>query len=351
MLLSSRFNRCVQDDPRSQEEEPADRTNIPQKSSHINPAPFQRRCIHGLREWVNKDRREFFSRHGVPGFLSAETFQETYIQYSQHLIDRLNELTQGTVDEGANTRELHEKYAHRSDKAALYNVSAMLTFTRFFWEQCLTESEDAAARKPGMLTSKSIEHTFSNLETLREEMLDTADAMFGNGFVWLMKGTKTADLKILATYNAGSPFKKAAPRRDDTDMATVNIMNRPGMGTPRAEERDIPTGNTRAGSFGAYSANAPQFFAGVLDMEPVLCLNVWEHQWIKDYGLMGKRAYLAAWWDRIDWQKVENAVSENSHEMEYAGQRPAYSSYGGKSVFDAVRTPEERDEQRRRAYA
>lgn len=39
---------------------------------------------------------------------------------------------------------------------------------------------------------------------------------------------------------------------------------------------------------------------------PILCLNVWQHMWIPDYGIMGKRQYLGAWWERIDWQVVFN---------------------------------------------
>ncbi|KAJ9605097.1 hypothetical protein H2200_010487 [Cladophialophora chaetospira] len=289
----------------------------PSKPSSVTLLPFQRRCKHSLKQWPNTNRFNFFATNGVPGFLSAETFKETYVQYCQHLANRLNDLTLGTVDESEGSFTLHAKYAHRSDKAELYNISAMLTFTQFFWEECLTEREEPEVRKPGILTSKCIQHTFGNVETLREEMLETADAMFGNGFVWLLKDRAKPDLRILATYNAGSPFKVAAPRRDDTDMATFGggtsiadqLSGRSGMGPPSTIERDIATGSTRAGSFGDYSPNANRFHTGVLDMEPVLCLNVWQHQWIRDYGVLGKRAYLGAWWDRIDWAKAEQTVA------------------------------------------
>ena len=193
------------------------------------------------------------------------------------------------------------------------------------------------------MTLRSIEQTFGDIKTLREEMLETADAMFGNGFVWLMKGKNPGDMKILATYNTGSPYKEAAPRRDDTDMATSSrpslsdqLSGRASMGRP--EERDISFGRTTAGSFGDYSATRSRHYAGLLDMAPILCVNVWEHQWLRDYGLLGKKAYLAAWWDRIDWQKVEAA--HNMHEwsggMSYqqpSAQAP-YSTTGGSSVLD-----------------
>lgn len=43
---------------------------------------------------------------------------------------------------------------------------------------------------------------------------------------------------------------------------------------------------------------------GIADVIPVLCVNTWEHCYIHDYGVAGKRAYLASWWEHVDWEKV-----------------------------------------------
>lgn len=48
---------------------------------------------------------------------------------------------------------------------------------------------------------------------------------------------------------------------------------------------------------------------GGVDLEPLLCLNTWEHAWLLDWGTGaggngGKMAYAEAWWALIDWQKV-----------------------------------------------
>ena len=270
------------------------------------------------------------------------------MQYGQHLIDQLNELILGTVDEDQQTKDLHVKYAHRSDKAHLYNVSAMLTFTDFFWKT-LTESEDPSVRKPGLVTTKSIQKTFGDVQTLREEMLETADSIFGNGFVWLMKGTSVGDMKILATYNAGSPYPAAAPRRDDRDMATFRLNSDEYSGQPQTmanpETRDILIGNSNAGFFGDHSASSSRHYKDLLNMGPILCVNVWQHMWIRDYGLTGKKSYLVNWWDRIDWQKVE--AEHNQLEMGsgsyYSQSQPQYSKSGGSSVWDAVPRYSEED--------
>lgn len=43
---------------------------------------------------------------------------------------------------------------------------------------------------------------------------------------------------------------------------------------------------------------------GVPDLLPVLCLNTWEHVWLHDYGIRGKREYVENWWKVIDWEVV-----------------------------------------------
>jgi len=39
---------------------------------------------------------------------------------------------------------------------------------------------------------------------------------------------------------------------------------------------------------------------------PVLNVNVWEHAWLEDFGILGKEDYLKAWWERIDWSVVQS---------------------------------------------
>ena len=37
-----------------------------------------------------------------------------------------------------------------------------------------------------------------------------------------------------------------------------------------------------------------------------MCVNTWEHVYIFDYGVAGKRNYLVKWWDTIDWARISN---------------------------------------------
>ena len=190
----------------------------------------------------------------------------------------------------------------------------MAVHTHFFWES-LRHKQKEHITKPGLNTKRSIESDFESLDHMRAEFLSVADSLFGNGFVWLMKPRTQGGMTILATYNAGSPYSEAAPRRDNRDMAAYNgrmLASEALRQTPLNElERRINTTAEfgTAGSFGDHSNARANLFRGALDAQPILCVNVWQHQYIPDWGVLGKRAYLSAWWDAIDWEVVERRHS------------------------------------------
>jgi len=139
------------------------------------------------------------------------------------------------------------------------------------------------------LLSKSFGAANGSLETLRATMIATANAMFGPGFVWLVKrrtegiSRQHSEFAILTTYLAGSPLPGAHYRKQEQDSNTA----------------------LRAGSFGALSGLAPKIAPGGANIEVMLGVNTWEHVWLRDYGFGGKKRYLENWWESIDWRVVE----------------------------------------------
>lgn len=80
-----------------------------------------------------------------------------------------------------------------------------------------------------------------------------------------------------------------------------------GMGTGNPNAPSAVNKGT-AGSFGQYSnagQNPSQRRApGGALVELLLVVSTWEHVWLRDYGFGGKRKFLEAWWDKIDWEAV-----------------------------------------------
>jgi superoxide dismutase, Fe-Mn family len=163
-----------------------------------------------------------------------------------------------------------------------------------------------------------LENAFSSIDTLKREFVATAMAMFGPGFVWLVKANHiTGDpdaFRLLPTYLAGSPYPGAHTRRQSVDLNTIGAASsRDSIDAAEAYLAQQAREYTRAGG-GAFSsltstAHPGEGLApGGVDLIPVLCLNTWEHVWLTDYGVSGKRDYIENWWNRIDWQKVTDTA-------------------------------------------
>jgi superoxide dismutase, Fe-Mn family len=142
--------------------------------------------------------------------------------------------------------------------------------------------------------------------------------MFGPGFVWLVQTrepqSSETKYRILTTYLAGSPLPEAHWREQPVDMNTQSTASLGGILPPGQQEymkkqREIQ--NT-VGSIGMYSAagrgvpSLPPRAPGGAHLTPLLCINTWEHVWLRDYSIVGKKDFLEAWWDRIDWEVVES---------------------------------------------
>ena len=167
-----------------------------------------------------------------------------------------------------------------------------------FFFNCITPLPEPPVIKDSLKTQ--LEADFSSIDTLRADFIATANAMFGPGFVWLVKSTDGAKFKILVTYLAGSPFPGAHYRRQAVDMNTENMtdwaMGEAGKGA--GQEYKPKDANKMP--------EKRQAVPGAVRVVPVLCVNTWEHVYLTDWGVDGKKNFLEAWWSMIDWDVVAN---------------------------------------------
>lgn len=128
--------------------------------------------------------------------------------------------------------------------------------------------------------------------------------MFGPGFVWLVQSTDDRRHNLLTTYLAGSPYAGAHYRLQPTDKNTQPraSMERDGGVIAAADYAKQTTVQNRAPG----KLNAAKVAPGGINVTPLLCLNTWEHVWLRDWGIEGKRGFVEAWWDRINWGVVAN---------------------------------------------
>lgn len=213
--------------------------------------------------------------------------------------------------ENLDTKSLVIELARDPARAYDFNVASM-AFNNHFFFRGLNTNPNVESRMSSDLELQ-IKKDFSSLDTLRAEFLAIAEAMFGPGFVWLVQANDTSPgrLRILPTYLAGSPLSGAHYRRQSEDKTTQNADSQQAV--------------NNVGSFGSAALQKPQGPKkplGGVDIVPLLCINTWEHVWLQDYGVKGKRKYLEAWWNSIDWDLVRQNTTitqDNSSKKFYYG--------------------------------
>jgi Fe-Mn family superoxide dismutase len=194
------------------------------------------------------------------------------------------------------TKDIAIKYARDPNSAPIFNYASMAHNNAFFFS---TITDDPKPMAPEL--QKDLEDSFGSIETLKQEFIVTASSMFGPGFVWLVK-SRDRKYSLLCTYLAGSPYPGAHYRRQPVDMNTEDKTVAEAIRRTNSWE---PV-NT-VGSHGAQSQK--KMAPGGIDLSPILCINMWEHVYLPDYGVGaggagGKRAFAESWWHVIDWEVV-----------------------------------------------
>ncbi|KAF2854904.1 Fe superoxide dismutase-like protein [Plenodomus tracheiphilus IPT5] len=264
------------------------------------PIPSFTRNTYSVPSLTNHGELE---QRGIPGLLTPQGFKTAYTDYQQHMIDELNESTAGTPYENQDPKSLVIEFARDPTRAYAFNVASM-AFNNHFFFRGINTSPDVQSR-PSEDLEMQINKDFSSRDTLRETFLATAEAMFGPGFVWLVQtnDTQFGSLRIVPTYLAGSPLSGAHYRRQSHDLNTHNAETYQEL--------------NKVGSFGRAAKQQPQGPKkplGGVDVVPLMCVNTWEHVWLHDYGVKGKRAFLEAWWDKIDWELVRQHATLTSRQ-------------------------------------
>lgn len=246
----------------------------------------------------------------MQGLLSPAGYKQAWTDYQAHIVQKLNDLVAGEPIENLGSKELALSFARDPMNAAVFNHASMAWNNHFFFGSFSTLPWELS-RTPQL--AESLNKTFGSLDTLRMTMIDTAASMFGPGFVWLVwarnveaagkLSSRSGQWRILNTYLAGTPYPEAGYRQQGVDM---NNHNPSSYQAYLDAQSQIPA-NT-AGAFGPHSQQGrgqAKIPPGGTNLAPVLCVSTWEHTYLRDYGVMGKRKYLDNWWECVDWGLVQ----------------------------------------------
>lgn len=268
---------------------------------------------------------------GIPGLFTPKGLDTAWYKYQQHVLDNLNEVLRGfeggdQLDSISLQDLILRSRADSNTGAEFANLEyyASLAYNNeFFFQRLLSSSTEPnrpigsgdkagpravdtsdftlhqADAKPHSVAADNfgnglsagtrtrsdsladrIMSSFGSHLALKEQMIDHADAIFGNGSTWLV--ASQGALGVVNTYNAGTPFSHI------TEHESRGTSSSPLSGS--SENVDVDS------------------LLKVTDIVPLLNLNVWEHVYMQDYGVSGKRAFLENLFYTINWDKVEASV-------------------------------------------
>ncbi|KAK5658810.1 hypothetical protein OQA88_1622 [Cercophora sp. LCS_1] len=267
-----------------------------------SPSPFlqiahpQRASVHTLPPSITYPFRDA-SPESQP-LLTPIGFDIAWTQYQTMMIHKLNQMTVGGEWEHQDLKKTLLETAREPEHASLFNHASMAHNNQFFFEQLASGPvEMPEALKEGL------EHSFGSIDTLRRTMIDSALAMFGPGYVWLVQDNSQnlyPTFKVLVTYLAGSPYPGAHWRRQEVDLNTAVGSSEKGREAAKRHLDNVAYGQGKKTA----AETGKSFAPGGINVVPILCLNVWQHVYMPDYGVDGKEAFVERWWNFVDWDKV-----------------------------------------------
>lgn len=172
------------------------------------------------------------------------TMQIHHDKHHQAYVDNLNKAIAGSDNETLSLEELVQK-AGSISPAVRNNGGGHWNHT-FFWESLAANAGGA----PTGVLADAINKTFGSFDAFKEKLNQAGITRFGSGWAWL--GVSNGELVISSTPNQDNPLMDVAEAKS----------------------------------------------------QPILGVDIWEHAYYLKY--QNKRAdYLAAFWNVVNWKKVE----------------------------------------------
>ena len=139
-----------------------------------------------------------YDENALAPTISARTVGLHYNKHHAGYFKKLNQLIQNTDYAELPLKEIVPKASAQKDQA-IFNQAAQAWNHDFYWAQFKGGTE-----APTGNFKQAVEREFGSMDGLKKKVVETADTVFGTGWVWLVKdGDK---LEVLGLPDAGTPL-------------------------------------------------------------------------------------------------------------------------------------------------
>lgn len=184
-----------------------------------------------------------YYHHSLEPYISEQTLIFHHDKHLAGYVAKLNELITGTRYVDMTLEEI----VCQSD-GAIFNNAAQTWNHQFYFDQF----SPSPLREPSGTLMEAIRTAYSSLDGLKEQMNQSALALFGSGWVWLVCDDK-GSLSIVSTQNAGNPLTEG--------------------------------------------------------LHPLLTIDVWEHAYYIDHR-NARAEGVKSFWEVLDWRVIEKRYNK-----------------------------------------
>lgn len=289
---------------------------------------------------------------GIKGLLSPKGLDIAWYQYQQYVIDSLNKSIQGhaAFEKMASPFEILQASGHSGDFQEIYYWASQAYNNEFFFSALRDSIDNQATIEPPNITDpiakdyyrhvdistdvinfpynlqKSeqpkpvstfsfssldddtleymINESFDSPIAFRELLINRADVMFGNGYVWLVY-SHGGGLAVFNTYNGGSPYSFQTQNNNKSNPSTTTTTSTTTQ-SKRSRSSLYANANELRAQGMTYDPTAP------MQVLPILNINAMQHIYLPDYGVYGKLKFLSNAFNCIDWTMVEKRMPQRN---------------------------------------
>ncbi|KAF5094001.1 hypothetical protein D0Z03_002224 [Geotrichum reessii] len=185
---------------------------------------------------------------------------------------------------GPQDRVGHVSYSE--SRASPINISNTVEHNSLLKHIESTKSEETTSLAQQQTLDKLVLNSFESEVSFRELFITQAESIFSGGYTWLVFHKGVKQLFLMNTYGWGVP--------------------------PIFSSRDLQSfANQTLGGSAALNTQPPTEDYVV----PLLSVSVWQHAYLHDYGVLGKRKYLENVWNSIDWRVVAQRFNETQRSI------------------------------------
>ncbi|CAO1623273.1 unnamed protein product [Parajaminaea phylloscopi] len=313
--------------------------------SSRSSTPSSRRNLHGLPQTPTNVAQ------GAMPFISKGTVDLLWEGWQKGLLERLNAEVKRSDLENASLVDTVVATSQKPDRIMAFNYASLALNNAFFLSN-LTSPQNASQdlsdtsyldtpppSVPSSLATR-IEQQWGSVTSFKSAFSAAALGMSSNGYLWLVVDDATSKLAIVPTFGAGTIIVQSRIQKGPRGIERLaSVEQRDSAGEAESE--------AGSASSAAYSPTVPEtpsiaheissFTRRTEEMgqrlSPLLCLSVYEHAWLPDWGIWGRETYLSRFWECVNWEAVAQRYThlvQQQHRSDW-GMPPA-----GQSNFSSV---------------